>query len=188
MTITEKAAYLRGLIEGRELDPEAGEGKLWYVLSELVGDMAAELTKLRGDSDALADSLENVEVGLNYLEELFQEDYDDFEDYDGDDEDDGYYPFSGDFRKDSLRVIDDDDEDGEDADNAGDGDDPEDTGVYYEVECPNCGEEISFDDETLDEGSIQCPSCGATLEFDMKGPEENGAPEQEAEPEHGENG
>ncbi len=38
---------------------------------------------------------------------------------------------------------------------------------FYDVECPNCGEVIGFDDETLDEGSIECPSCGELLEFDF---------------------
>ena len=179
MTITEKAAYLRGLVEGRDLDPEAGEGKLWYVLSELVGDMAGELAALREDNEALSDSLEDVEVGLNYLEELFQEDYDDFDDYDEDDGDgdDGYYPFRS---AGALSVVDDDEED-DGEEELPRTEEPEDAGVFYEVQCPNCGEEISFGDETLDEGSIQCPNCGATLEFDMKGPEEEAAPEQEPE-------
>lgn len=179
MTITEKAAYLRGLVEGKELlDPEAGEGKLWYVLSELVGDMAAELAALRKDHETLSDSLEEVEVGLDYLEELLQEDYDDYEAYDGEDENDGYYPFGGT----DFRIVDEEEDEEEEAWE----DEQEDTdGVFYEVECPNCGEEISFDDETLDEGSIQCPNCGATLEFDTKSPEEDGPSDQEAEPEDG---
>ena len=171
MTITEKAAYLKGLVEGNALDPEFGEGKLWHVLSELVSDMAAELAQLREDQNNLSDSLEEVEVGLDYVEELLQDGYDEYDDYDGDDseddEDDDYYPFGNG----NFRVVDSDDEEM-----------PEDDSVFYEVECPNCGEEISFDDETLDEGSIQCPNCGATLEFDMKGPE---AEEKQTAPESG---
>ena len=160
MTITEKAAYLKGLVEGKGLDPEAGEGKLWHVLSELVSDMAAELTELREDHEDLADSLEEVEVGVSYLEELLMDDYDDYDDYDDLDEedaDDGYYPFGNP----NFRVVDDDvdgDDDGYDSDL--------DDGFFYEVECPSCGEAISFDEDTLEAGSIQCPSCGATLEFD----------------------
>ena len=167
MTITEKAAYLKGLVEGKGLDPEAGEGKLWHVLAELVGDMAAELTALRNDHEQLSDSLEEVEVSLDYLEELLQEDYEDFDDEDDGGEED-YYPFGGG----NFRILDDEEEDEDEEDE--DEEEPEDSdnGVFYEVECPNCGEEISFDDETLDEGSIQCPNCGATLEFDMRSGEE----------------
>ena len=160
MTITEKAAYLRGLVEGNALDPEFGEGKLWHVLSELVSDMASELAELREDQGNLSDSLEEVEVGLDYLEELLQDGYDDYDgELEDDDEDEDYYPFgSG-----NIHVVDSDNQ----------ADEPDDDSVFYEVECPNCGEEISFDDETLDEGSIQCPNCGATLEFDTKKPEDD---------------
>ena len=40
-------------------------------------------------------------------------------------------------------------------------------GVLYDVTCPGCGENITFDEETLDKGSIRCPNCGETLEFDL---------------------
>ena len=181
MTITEKAAYLKGLVEGKGLDPEAGEGKLWHVLAELVGDMAAELSALRNDHEQLSDSLEEVEVSLDYLEELLQEDYEDFDDGEEDDgeEDDGdedYYPFG----RGNFRIVDDEEEE-DDEEEPDDSDD----GVFYEVECPNCGEEISFDDETLDEGSIQCPNCGATLEFDMRSGEEKPDLPEETAPEDG---
>lgn len=95
MTITEKAAYLRGLVEGQGHDPEAGEGKLWHVLSELVSDIATAIDDLREEQDNLADSLEEVEVGLDYLEEFLQDDFD-YEEYEEDNSELGdYYPFSG---------------------------------------------------------------------------------------------
>ena len=157
MTITEKAAYLRGLVEGQELDPEAGEGKLWHVLSELVGDMAAELKSLREDQDDLSDSLDEVEVGMDYLEELLQEDYDDYGDFEDEEDDGEIYPFSS---SGGFRIV--DDEDDED-DYVDDEDDPE--GAYYEVECPN---------------------CGAMLEFDISGQIEPSVSLDDAEPEDGE--
>ena len=42
-------------------------------------------------------------------------------------------------------------------------------GVMYDVTCPVCGEEITFDEDTLTEGSIICPQCGEELEFDLDG-------------------
>ena len=42
-------------------------------------------------------------------------------------------------------------------------------GVLYDVKCPVCGEEITFGEETLEEGSIECPKCGEVLEFDLSG-------------------
>ena len=54
-----------------------------------------------------------------------------------------------------------DDDDDEDTDDA------EYDGVVYDATCPVCGEEISFDEETLESGSIRCPKCGELLEFDL---------------------
>ena len=54
----------------------------------------------------------------------------------------------------------DDDEDEDD-------DEEDDEDVVYDAVCPVCGEEISFDEETLEKGSIQCPKCGELLEFDL---------------------
>ena len=130
MTITEKAAYLKGLVEGKGLDPEAGEGKLWHVLAELVGDMAAELTALRDDHEQLSDSLEEVEVSLDYLEELLQEDYEDFDDEDDGGEED-YYPFGGR----NFRILDDEEEDEFDDETLDEG----------SIQCPNCGATLEFD-------------------------------------------
>ena len=55
----------------------------------------------------------------------------------------------------------------------GDDEDPVYDGVVYNATCPVCGEEISFDEETLEQGSIQCPKCGETLEFDLDAEEED---------------
>ena len=60
-----------------------------------------------------------------------------------------------------LEKFDDDD------DGAADDDDAEYDGVVYDATCPVCGEEISFDEETLESGSIRCPKCGELLEFDL---------------------
>ena len=159
MTITEKAAYLKGLVEGRGMDPETGEGKLWNVLSELVGDFAAELKELRDDHEDLADSVENVEIGLEYLEDLLQDGFnDDDGDTEGFDEDDGVYPFA-----DGYQFADDDDM-SEETDLEDDGFTED--GIFYEAECPSCGEIIEFDDDILEEGSVRCPNCGALLEFE----------------------
>ena len=53
-------------------------------------------------------------------------------------------------------------------------------GVIYDATCPVCGEEISFDEETLEKGFIECPNCGERLEFDLGGEEsEPGADNEE---------
>ena len=56
-------------------------------------------------------------------------------------------------------ALEDDDEDDEDED-----DEEEEC---YATTCPECEEEIFFDDTMLEDGEIICPNCGAKLEFDL---------------------
>lgn len=154
MTVVEKAAYLKGLVEGLGIEPDSREGKLWGALGELLSDMAHEIEDLQATDMDHAEALDEMAEELSYLEDLVcdldePEDFDD-EDCDGD--------------CDSCGLCDEDDEDDEDEDD----EEPEYDGVIYDVTCPVCGEEISFDEETLDKGSIECPSCGETLEFDLE--------------------
>jgi hypothetical protein len=39
--------------------------------------------------------------------------------------------------------------------------------VFYEAQCPSCGETVTFDEGVLAQGAIQCPSCGESLEFEL---------------------
>lgn len=156
MTVVEKAAYLKGLVEGLGIEPDSREGKLWGALGELLSDMAHEIEDLQATDMDHAEALDEMAEELSYLEDLVcdldePEDFDD-EDCDGD--------------CDSCGLCDEDDEDEDD-------EEPEYDGVIYDVTCPVCGEEISFDEETLDKGSIECPSCGETLEFDLSEEDED---------------
>ena len=58
-----------------------------------------------------------------------------------------------------------DDED-EDFDDDYDEDDDEEEDCYASV-CPNCGDEIYFDDSVLESGEVVCPGCGQRLNFDL---------------------
>ena len=40
-------------------------------------------------------------------------------------------------------------------------------GEVYETTCPNCEEEILFDETILEDGYVKCPNCGEKLEFDL---------------------
>ena len=46
MTVSEKAAYLKGLIDGLQLDTEKAEGKMIASMVELLGDMAKRMTDI----------------------------------------------------------------------------------------------------------------------------------------------
>ena len=152
MTILEKAAYLKGLMDGLNLDTEKAEGKMISAMVELMGDMAKRLTDVEETTIAISDELDEIEEDLDAIEDyiLDEEDDDDFEDYD--DEDDW---FDDDFDDDCEEGFDFGDEDS----------------TIYEVECA-CGEVINFDEETLEAGSMKCPNCGELLEFSLEDDEE----------------
>ncbi len=86
MTISEKVAYLKGLAEGLDLDPEASkESKLISVMIGILEELAISVEDLEdtaaelGDGlDAVSDDLADVE-GVLYGDE--DEDYDDDEDF-----------------------------------------------------------------------------------------------------------
>ena len=40
----------------------------------------------------------------------------------------------------------------------------------YQTTCPNCEEEVIFDETVLAEGGVECPNCGEKLEFDLEAP------------------
>ena len=46
--------------------------------------------------------------------------------------------------------------------------------IFYEAECPTCGEVVSFDEGVLAQGAIECPNCGENLEFELDETEEAG--------------
>jgi hypothetical protein len=142
MTISEKSAYLKGLMDGLKLDTEAAEGKMIAAIVELLGDVTKKLTDVEDTTIAISDELDEIEEDLDAIEDFIM--YMEEEDEDYEDEDD---------------FEDDDEEYDEEGFDFGD----EDTTVY-EVECA-CGEIIDFDEETLEKGSIICPNCGETLEF-----------------------
>ena len=149
MTISEKSAYLKGLMEGLKLDTDKAEGKLIAAMVELLGDISKKLTDVEDTTIAISDELDEIEEDLDAIEDyiLDEDDYDDEDDYEDDFDDE-------------------EDEDSEEGFDFGD----EDTTVY-EVQCA-CGEVINFDEETLESGSIVCPNCGELLEFTTEDVEE----------------
>ena len=46
--------------------------------------------------------------------------------------------------------------------------DDEDEEEVYQTTCPNCGEDIFFDETILADGGVECPGCGEKLEFDLE--------------------
>ena len=146
MTISEKSAYLKGLMDGLNLDTEKAEGKLISAIVDLLGDMAKRITDIEETTIAISDELDEIEEDLDAIEDFIMDDEDDYDD----DDDMEYW----------------DDEDYEEGFEFGD-----EESTIYEVECA-CGEIINFDEEVLEQGSMKCPNCGELLEFSLEDDEE----------------
>ena len=151
MTISEKSAYLKGLMDGLNLDTEKAEGKLISAIVDLLGDVTKKVTDIEDTTIAISDELDEIEEDLDAIEDYILDEED--EDYEDDYEDD-------------FDDYEDEDEYDEEGFDFGD----EDTTIY-EVKC-SCGNVINFDEETLEEGSIICDKCGETLEFSFEDDED----------------
>ena len=147
MTISEKAAYLKGLMDGLKLNTETAEGQMISAIVDLLGDVTKRLADVEETTIAISDELDEIEEDLDAIEDYILD-----EDEDDDFEDD----YEDDFE----------DEDFEEGFDFGDED-----STIYEVECA-CGELINFDEETLEKGSMKCPNCGELLEFSLEDDEE----------------
>ena len=153
MTISEKSAYLKGLMDGLNLDTETNEGKMIAAIVDLLGDVTRRLHDVEETTIAISDELDEIEEDLDAIEDFILDEED--EDEDEDDWDDEW--------------DEDDFDDGEEPDEGFDFGDEETT--IYEVECA-CGEIINFDEDTLEQGSMICPNCGETLEFSLEDDED----------------
>ncbi len=155
MTISEKSAYLKGLMDGLKLDTETNEGKMIAAIVDLLGDMSKRMVDIEDTTIAISDELDEIEEDLDAIEDFIMDEDDEDWDDGYEDEDEDYYDPAGDEDEEPV----DDEEEPEEGFDFGD----EDTTIY-EVECA-CGNIIDFDEEVLESGSIVCPNCGETLEF-----------------------
>ena len=153
MTISEKVAYLKGMMEGMELDTEKGNGKLLAKIVEILDEMALEIEDISEETVQLRDYCDELDSDLGDVEEYLLEEAEgeDFDECEGCEGCDGY------------DADEDEDEDFEDDDDDFD-DDEDDDSEIIEAMCPECGEEIFFD-LNIDPSDIICPSCGKHVSF-----------------------
>ena len=154
MTISEKAAYLKGLMDGLNLDTEKAEGKMIAAIVDLLGDVTRRLSDVEETTIAISDELDEIEEDLDAIEDYILDEDEEDEMWDEDEDEDE------DWDEEELYDDDWDDEDEyEEGFEYGDED-----SIIYEVKCA-CGNVINFDEETLEKGSIVCDQCGENLEF-----------------------
>jgi hypothetical protein len=84
MTVTEKAAYLRGLAEGLNMDADKPETKLFNAVMDLLDDLALTVSDLEDGLEILSEQVDAVDEDLDELESIVYEDFDDYDDEDDD--------------------------------------------------------------------------------------------------------
>ena len=154
MTISEKSAYLKGLMDGLKLSTETDEGKMIAAIVDMLGDLARKVTDIEDTTIAISDELDEIEEDLDAIEDFIMDEDDEW-DEDEDEEDEEYEEEGWN-----------EDEEFEEGFDFGDED-----SIIYEVVC-KCGNVINFDEETLEKGSIICENCGETLEFSLEDDED----------------
>ena len=81
MTISEKAAYLKGLMDGLKLNTESDEGKMIAAIVDLLGDLTRKVTDIEDTTIAISDELDEIEEDLDAIEDFIMDEEEDFDDF-----------------------------------------------------------------------------------------------------------
>jgi hypothetical protein len=145
MNISERAAYIEGLMEGLDLKKDSKESKLLCELVKLVKEICSEVSTMKADFEELDLKVDELDEDLGELEEQYYGE-DDNDEYCGDFDD--FFglrcPSCG--KEHVMRYTDlsEDELEG---------------GI---IKCPSCGKDVDLDECLLLEGmdSDGCCSCG----------------------------
>lgn len=144
--LSDKVSYLKGLMDGLDIDDSTKEGKILKVMADILDEMAVTVEDVADEVDELVELVDIINEDLGEVEdELF-----DIDECDCDDCDDDYDD------EDEEIVYDDDDFDEFDDEQ------------MYECCCSNCGDTICISESIVKEGSMKCPNCNALLEFNYE--------------------
>lgn len=132
MTITEKVAYLKGLIEGMDIDVDAKEGKILKAIMDVLTDLALSVEEIEATVDEIDEDLDALET--DYYDDECEED-----DFDCDCGccDEEFYDVTCPNCDEEFEV-------------------DEETLLDGGVECPNCGKHLEFEIEECDD---ECDCC-----------------------------
>lgn len=127
--LNERVAYLKGLVDGMELDKDTKEGKLLVHIVDVLEDFADSISELDDELTEVSEYVDAIDEDLSDLEEDFYDEADEFDDEDFIDFDEIKCPTCG-----ELIYLDEDmfadNENGE-----------------LEIACPECKETIHISEE-----------------------------------------
>ena len=144
MTNSERASYIRGLMEGLELDPNSKETKVLNAMLELLDDLCASVEELEDGFDFLSEQVDEIDEDLGNVEEDFYGLEDDECGCGHHHHDDAEFEVTCPSCGDTIQLTDDMLE--EDS-----------------IICPGCGETLEFDFDDDEEG-CGCDCCGKDKE------------------------
>lgn len=78
MSVTERVAYLKGLLEGMELDTDKKEGKVWKAVLAVLEELAECVCELEDDNARFSDVLSEFDEELAAFEEEMSGEHEDF--------------------------------------------------------------------------------------------------------------
>ena len=145
MTLTEKVAYLKGLMEGLNMNKDTAEGKVLCAMADILEDMSTSVVDLEDSMAEAQGYLDELDDDLADVEDIVYDDEDDDDYYDDDDDDEDF--------------IDDDDFIEVECPYCGetvyfdDSVDPDD------IVCPACNESFSCICDECDGGCDDCDAC-----------------------------
>ena len=76
MQLNEKAAFIKGVIEGLELDPKDKQTKVLKLMSELLVEMAQEIKELEECYDDVCDQVDAISEDLAGVEDIISDEWD----------------------------------------------------------------------------------------------------------------
>lgn len=123
MTITEKVAHLKGLVEGMDFDSDKKETKVLNEILDVLEDLALTVSDLDDEMGLVTEQLDAVDEDLAELEEIFYDECDDCCDCGCDDD---MYEVQCPNCDETVYF-------------------DEDIIMEGVAECPNCGTELEFD-------------------------------------------
>lgn len=122
MNLTEKAAYIKGLMEGFELEADKKETRILNEMLELLTNMATDIEDMGEEVSDLYEVVDEIDEDLGYVEEeLYGGD-----DYDDDDVYECECPNCHEMMPLTADVL-----------------------LSGEIVCPHCNEKLELDDEDL---------------------------------------
>ncbi len=135
MFLSEKAQYLKGLMDGLNIDANEPTGRVLKAMQELLEEICTTVDTIDSDVDDIVEFCETIDEDVSDIEDDLYGDYDD-EDEDNDCCDDDeccdfetVCPNCGDTIELTEEMV-----------NEG------------SIECPNCGEHLEFDLDSIDDG------------------------------------